>query len=165
MGEEFRFEGAVGRMTHRIANELSNGDVAALRRASSGVFSGAFWRLLLEEIPEDRRRTPADESRWGTAIGLLALCRGLHNPKTRAGAALAEGGWSETRLVRLLEARDEQLDAGLRQVGHYLTSKQLNANLADLAKLAIYQSGDHAERVRLDIARAYYKAENEASKH
>lgn len=163
--DEYRLSSAVGSMAHRIDNTLGNGDVAALRRAASGAYAPAFWRLIIELVPESRRSGPVMEQRWACVTSLLATCAGLHDPKVRAGRALAESNWSETRLVRLLEAREEQLESAIRQVGHYLASKQHRANLAELAALLVHQDGDAADSCRLAVARSYYQSEfQQASK-
>ncbi len=149
----------VGSMAFQIEHRFGAGDVANLRRAS-GAWSPAFWRLLFECVPEKWRTTSSQESRWATVAAMLATCVGLHVPQSRAGQALAEAGWSELRLVRLLEARGDQLEPMIRQVAQYLASKQQRCNFTDIAALVIYQDDAKpaAEDARMAVARNYYRA-------
>lgn len=148
---------------------LSSADMAQLRRLSAQKpYSSALWKILLQcNVPEKwagGRNQAQKEKQWAALIGAMAQSPASHDPKTRFGTALAQSGWSELRLVRLLESRDEQLDALFRQMAAYMASKGLSLDWSEAGQLLFWQEGETAESIRQDIARAYYRALYAASK-
>lgn len=141
---------------------LSTGDMAELRRISPDApYTPALWRILLSYVPEEDLTGPArdqKERQWATLLMAMATCAGQHDLHAWFGAALAHAGWSELRFVRLLRARDAQLDLEVRRLAQFLASKGEKANFVDLARLIFWQHGDPAEKIRRDIARSYYRA-------
>jgi len=147
---------------------ISTGDLAELRRINPDEpYTPALWRILLNFVPHDDTISEERERRWAILLMAMATCADLHDPSTDFGTALAEAGWSELRFVRLMEARDDNLDKQLRRVAQYLASKSQQANWADAAWLLFVQEGDHATATRQRIARSYYRRlyalENEAA--
>ncbi|AWV88250.1 type I-E CRISPR-associated protein Cse2/CasB [Bradymonas sediminis] len=141
---------------------LSNGDMAELRRISPDKpYTPALWRILLDFVPDGWVAGPdrdQKERQWATLLMAMAICAGQHDPYKRLGSALAEAGWSELRFVRLLRARDARLEAEVRRLSQYLSSKGTPANFGDLAQLLFHQDGELAENRRRQIARSYYRA-------
>jgi CRISPR system Cascade subunit CasB len=96
------------------------------------------------------------ERNWGLLLMGMAHCAGLHDYDVPLGKALALAGWSELRFTRLMEADNETLPALMRRMAQYLASKDQRANWADVAFL-LFTRGDAGHKVRLRIARAYYR--------
>lgn len=153
-----RLNKAVGSVAHRMqSGALSTGDLAELRRISpEAPVTPTLWRLLYE-LDEAEATGPTAERRWATLFMGMAYCAELHDYDVPLGRALAAAGWSEVRLTRLLEERHERrLATRIRRMAQYLANKKQKANWADVARLLFFRSGEYAENVRLNIARAYY---------
>jgi CRISPR system Cascade subunit CasB len=88
----------------------------------------------------------------------MALLEGLHAPRARLGAVLAESGFSELRFERLLRAHGEALWDAVRRMAHFLASKAASVNQADIAWLVLSDDRSDAERVRRRLARHFYGA-------
>ncbi|WP_251961119.1 type I-E CRISPR-associated protein Cse2/CasB [Salinibacter ruber] len=126
--------------------KMSNGDQAEVRR---GRLSEPFWRALHHigeaEAPSDRIQ------QWRVLFQLVAI--GGYS-RVDFGKALYQANYSEARLTRLLEA-DEQLADILRRTARQLASADQPANW-DAARKLLFYNGDHAERVRIEIAQQYF---------
>jgi CRISPR system Cascade subunit CasB len=127
---------------------LSNGDQAQIRRGSAG--AEALWRILYDIDEMDGR---ADL--WRALLVALAHAE-RHDPCVSFGKALAKARFSKARFVRLMEADQDTLKTALRRCARYLNSKDQAANWNHARQLLFY-TGDHAEDVRLRIARDYYR--------
>ncbi len=155
---------AVGTIARRMGTEggMSSGQLAELRRISpENPFTPALWKLLYEYDLQDAWMgldQNTYERRMATLLMGMAHCAGLHDYGTPLGRALAESGWSELRFVRLMEARGETLEALIRRLAQYLSSKGQPANWVNVAWLLLGQDRDHAETTRLRISRDYYGA-------
>ena len=102
-----RVNAAIPRLAAALAR-LDPGDLARLRRMDvDGPGEMAFWQLAAElDLPGER-------AQWLLPIKLMALLtpkgdphagkRPAHDPARAVGAALADAGFSETRLLRLIE--------------------------------------------------------------
>ncbi|NBB84656.1 MAG: hypothetical protein GVY12_00305 [Bacteroidetes bacterium] len=114
---------AVGTAAHLLRKSVSSGDRAELRRISpERPFTPALWKLLLDMDQHDAPPWSAQEQwerRWATLLMGLAFCAELHDYTRSLGSALAEAGYSELRLVRLLRAEGEQLEVHLRRLAQY----------------------------------------------
>jgi CRISPR system Cascade subunit CasB len=153
---------AVGRLARMIEKELSPGDVASLRRLDPGDPSvPAFWKVLAasldDMLPSASEAREAVERRWAAILCAMSNARGLHRPRIPLGAALAEAGFSELRFTRLLRARGDQMFPSVRGAAQYLASKAIPFDAHDLARLVLSEDGPSEEKVRRDIARAYYR--------
>ncbi|PEN11348.1 hypothetical protein CRI94_16320 [Longibacter salinarum] len=157
-----RLNSAIGKIARRMGpdGEMSNGNIAELRRISSeNPFTPALWKVLFDYDLENARLgldQDTYERRMATLLMGMAHCAGLHDYGTSLGQALAEAGWSELRFVRLMEARGETLESLIRRLAQYLASKGQPANWVDVARLLLQQEGDKAETTRLNISRSYY---------
>lgn len=116
---------AIPRLASALAR-LDPGDLARLRRMDpDGPGEAAFWQLVAE------LKLPGNPERWLRFSRLIALLtpRGdphagkpsAHDGGRTLGAALAEAGFSEMRLLRLIErapdARPEALERMVRFLG------------------------------------------------
>lgn len=155
---------ATGTAAFRLKETISSGDRAELRRISPNrPFTPALWKLLLDMGQHDAPEWISQERwerRWATLLMGVAFCAELHDYKRSLGSALAEAGYSELRLVRLLRAEGEQLETYIRRLAQYLHSKQQKANWGDVANLIFYQSGETSDKIRLQIARSYFATQH-----
>lgn len=160
-----RLASVMARLAHAVDHELTAGDVAELRRLRpNDPGSVAFWKVLAtyldpaEELPRGGDARHAAERNWAAILSGMAVMRGLHRHGHRPGHALASGGYSELRFVRLLRARDAALLDAVRGVAQFLSSKGEAVDWLQLARLIKQQEGEGAERLRRDIARDFYGA-------
>ena len=159
-------ENSVGHVATKVANFLSKaqpGELAELRRMKTE--ARLFWRLSAQHD-----RIARQPEKWAAIVRMLALLtptgapetkESVHDGKRPLGAVLCDGGetvpvdrplLSETRLARLLAARDgARLDA-LERAVRMLARNQVKLNAAELAWAVI--APDHATTL---IAKAYYK--------
>lgn len=160
--QELDFGKTVGKIASMMRKEggLSKGDLAELRRISPDEpFTPSLWRTLISlGLDESPGWIPQEqwERRWATLFMAMAHCTGLHSYGIPFGKALATAGWSELRFVQFMRAEGQTLEKHLRQVAGFLSSKNQEANWTDAAWLLFHQSGDTAEKVRLNISRSYY---------
>ena len=157
----------LGRIVTRWAGLLASehfprGEHAALRRLDPAAPSApAFWRLLFEHVPEQRRRTSESESRWALVLHGLALMSrpnaSAHRTGAGIGAVLAEAGFSELRLNRLLRARGEGFRQMVPRVCRYLAAKNAAVDWVRFARWLLADEA-RAEEHRRQVARDYFRA-------
>ena len=154
------------------AKEMSTGDKASLRRMDhTEPNSAIFWKLMSQRgIPRN-----ADARKWGLimhGIALMSHTAGLaHNPRIRIGRALYEGDgsrspfYSEDRLSTLLAARGDALHRILARLFRMLASQRCAFNWRDMAWFILNEghNEERADEARIEIARAYYRAEYSSS--
>jgi CRISPR system Cascade subunit CasB len=153
-----------GKIYADFTYRLTPGDVADLRRldAAKDERPPAFWKLAVERL-EPAGFSFADDDTpwdapWAAAIAVMALANGIAGPRRALGAALAEANVAETRLLRLLRARDTALYDVLRTVARQLVSAAVAPDWADVAELTLSDRvAGERERVRREIARDYYR--------
>lgn len=142
---------------------FSTGDLAEFRRIDvQQPYTPALWQTLVayqidDDWPDQGPYRETQEERWATILMGMAFTIGLHSPTTKLGTALADAGWSETRFVRLMEARDTHLIEEIRRLSQYLSSKSQPLDWSELASLILTQEGDYATKLRRNIARDYYR--------
>src|SRR5579875_3457351 len=117
----------VGRLAALIDQRLSPGDVAALRRMRVDEISApVFWRIAASELADslagDGPRRDELERRWAAILQAMAEMRGMHDPHSSLGAALAEAEVAEQRVLKLLRASDDALLDAVRVLAHYLAT-------------------------------------------
>jgi CRISPR type I-E-associated protein CasB/Cse2 len=143
------------------------GTLARLRRGDSRSPPPDFFRvsvdLLDEVLPEKGERRDREESRWAVLVSVIAIALGT-TPQTGGllgsvpfGRALARAGVAEMRVLRLLEADDDQIAALVRHLVHQLVSKGQPFSLNDLADLVLDNGTERCERARRSIARDFYR--------
>ena len=156
--------------------QYRRGDLAELRRMDPDApDSAVLWRLLAKEglLFHD----PAVERKWALILHGIALMtptnagesitRTAHDSQMPVGSALFLGGevrrdsgfYSETRLNRLLTAREEMLRTLLARMFRMLAAAGVCFNWREMARF-IFNDGEAAtEEARRRIARDYYQAE------
>jgi CRISPR system Cascade subunit CasB len=151
----------IGRIAAAVQRELSAGDVAALRRLTPedpGV--PAFWKVaaahLEGALPAGGEARDEAERRWATVLSGMALTSGLHARGRRAGAALADAGYSELRFERLLRAKGDALLHEVRTAARFVASKAAALDWTELATLVLGAGGDSDDGIRRSLARSYY---------
>ena len=154
----------ISSLARAIDNKLSTGDVAQLRKLEpSDPSAPAFWRIVFgylepaKALPAEGRLRDVVEQRWAAVLSAMAIAKGLHQPSQRLGKALAEAQYSELRLTRLLRAEADTLMDLVRTTARMLAAKQVRFDAKGLADLIFSDGSDHAENVRRQIARDYYR--------
>jgi len=151
-------------------SEMRSGDHASLRRMNlSHPDAPIFWRLMSRDgMP----RNP-DTPKWALimhGIALMSHGAGLaHNSRMPVGRALYEGDgnssaafYSDSRLAKLLAARDSTLHQLLARLFRMLGNKRCAFDWREMARFILNEGYDEerAESARVEIARAYYRAES-----
>ncbi len=157
--------GAVAAVADAFASgRIDTGERAELRRLRpDDPSSMAFWHVLAR-IVEPRHRAPESESgreawekQW--AVVLAGMATLSHAPDHSPGHALAEAGFHELRLRRLLRATGHRLGDELLGAARFLSAQGVPMDWRDGARLAHYDP-DHtpewADGVRRRIARDYF---------
>jgi len=136
------------------AEDFPTGERARLKRWSPGTApSLAFYRFAVRYLPEGWERQPEAWMTFTTSIALM--CPNPHRPNLPLGRALADTGYAEARLERLLAAEGDTLQTLLLRAARFLRAKNASCNCTDFAYL-LGLRGD-PQRVRLRIARDYYR--------
>lgn len=151
----------IGRITAQVGEAMAPGDVASLRKLRPGaLWSPAFWRILVvnlsQELPAGGQARLDTERNWAVILQAVAQLRGLHEPETSLGRAMARAGASEPRLLRLLRAGDEPLADAVRTAAHQLAAAGQAVDCADLARLVLSDGRRDEQLVRERIAYDYY---------
>lgn len=153
------------RVSSRITRQASPGELSQMKRqAPDEPPCPAFYRLAMPEV-ENYRYYPSDEhSAIAFETGLMSVLAGMaedlsvFNRSKPLGSALAEAGFSELRLYRLLKAGRESLNADVRRMVKFLSSKGVSANLAEALELILCQDDTERSRfVRRRISRDYFR--------
>ena len=146
------------------------GEFAQLRRMDpDNPDNPTFRRIMARENLLGHRQC---EIKWALALHGMALmtraagdvnvrARTPHDGNVSVGRALFEAGYSETRLGRLLAARDGMLRGLLTRAFRTLGSTGKTFNWQEMAAFIICQGTNEeaAERGRRRIARSYYRAQ------
>ena len=137
------------------SSDFPTGERARLRRQDPTQTPGlAFYRFALRHLPADWEHQPRA---WMTLVAGLALMGDTaHRPDRPAGQALAETGYAEARLERLLAAEDETLHTLLLRAARFLAAKNAACNWVDFARLLLTRDPERQDAARLAIARTYY---------
>jgi CRISPR system Cascade subunit CasB len=138
------------------AEHFPTGDLATLRRLSpSSPPSLTFYRFAFKHLPDNWE---ANRDAWQTLVaGIALLCPKPHRPDRSVGQALAEAGYSEKRLERLLAAEGETLHTLLLRAVRFLAAKNEACNWVDFARLLLSVDSAKQEQARLTIARNFYR--------
>lgn len=138
------------------ADSFPTGERAALRRLDpNGPANLSFYRFAFRHLPQNWEGRQPD---WMTLVaGIALMCPHSHRHDQPAGQVLAESGYAEARLERLLSAEDDMLRTLLLRAARFLAAKKQACNWGDLAWLLLATEPDRRENARLNIARAYYR--------
>lgn len=143
---------------------IGRGNLAALRRMNPDAYDvPAFWRLLARATGGSMVFA-SDEQRWALVAHGMALMAPNHHDSTAIGEALQNIDLAEGRLSRLLGARGPQFRALVPRLCRHLAARQQPLNWYRFARLILAEGRDEtrAEQIRLEIARAYYRAHAKA---
>ena len=149
----------VARLAHLLASErFSGADRAALKRYAPGQApSLAFYRTWLRHLGEELPREEETRAWALMAWGLALMGAHAHRRDRPLGTALAESGYSEARLERLLAADAEaRLDLFAALV-RFLASKGEGFDWLDAARLLLTRDPDRRESAYRRIAAHYYR--------
>jgi CRISPR system Cascade subunit CasB len=150
----------IGQIASLMAREhYPAADRAALRRYSPGQpLPLAFYRLWLRHlgIEPPSGNSAAD---WALITWGLATSGGASHQRNRSlGRCLAETGYSEARLERLLAASDEDMRQALvASLVRFVSAKGAGFDWVQLAQLVLTQDVDSRERLHQRIASDYYR--------
>ena len=154
-------------------DRIGTGPLAALRRLDptkeGGLSTPALQRLLWRHVPE-AWLAGRNMNRWPLIVHAMALgAPDLHRvfgAQGRLGLALFAAGFSEGRLVRLLEARAMDLPDAVPRAVRFLVAKRQGFDSVALALWVhgIAAGGPRAEAQRTAVARDYYRAERDDGK-
>jgi CRISPR system Cascade subunit CasB len=144
----------------RAIETADPGTQASLRRADPASPPAAFYRVtvrILDDILSGEGPSrDAMERAWVVIASAMARASGMLAP-VPLGEAMAKAGVAEMRLLRLLEARGDQLADIVRNVVHQLTQKGQRFDPRDLANLVLTDGTEFAREPRRRIARNYYR--------
>lgn len=179
-----RIRDVVGRLAAKMGRDLEKGgfgtgEVAELRRMDAAQGAAAtsltFWRIVVEELEANKllgKQAGGDLLRpWVVILRAAAELAGHYRPAERLGRALQQAHVDEKRLVRLLRAEGEDLGEQVRVVVHQIRSAGIDVDVRDLAELVLADashqrggSGEWVDRVRRNVASAYFRSEYSATK-
>lgn len=153
-------EDTLGQCMGRIAGIISSerfptGERAALRRMTPGhSLPLCFYRFAFNYLPENWQYARED---WTTLVaGLALMSPNAYNPQRGLGGALAEVGYSELRLERLLAAVDETRRTLFLRAVRFLAAKSMAFNWLEGARFLLAKDRDKLETLNVSIARDYY---------
>jgi len=140
------------------AERFPTGERAALKRmALDGPAPLAFHRFMLRHV-DPAWQAESWTSEWRALICALAIQRhGGFDPARALGQALAEAGFSEYRLERLLSATGETLRSLALRAARQLAARAIAADWRQLAELLFSRNPEIRESVNRRIARDYYQ--------
>lgn len=152
------------------AHGLDNGERAALARLDpDGELRphqiAALSRALVYADLTPESWQPETWRRWALIAHGMALAG--HDGSRSLGQQLSEGDVSESRVTKLLTARDDAFRQLLPRLLRLLASKGKAPNWLDLGGLILNQGRDEeaAEAIRLKIAGRFFSAEAKKTKH
>lgn len=160
-------DGAVSAAVRQIvgyfkSDALSKGARVELRRMDvHHRIESSFWKVLFTCVAPHLRQTEDEELRWALIIKCLAMLNPEQINGMPFGAALFHCEVSPDRLNSLLRSSAEGLETRIQSSLQRIGNKGLHVNCNTVAQL-IYFDGlddDLRDRVRIDIARDYYRAQ------
>ena len=158
---------------HIEGDEMTAGEKASLRLmdpANPG--SAVFWKLIAQRGMEG-----VDVGKWGLIThGIALMSHGsgpAHNLRRPVGQVLYEGNgngavrgfYSEDRLATLLSARGQTLHRLLARLFRMLANERSSISWREMAWFILNEGyrEEEADKSRIEIARAYYRAEQRSS--
>lgn len=157
---------AVGRAAGIICSDgFPTGDRAKLRRMAPGQpLPLVFTRFALAHLPESWERQPKD---WAVLLaGIAIMAPHAHRPGYGLGRALADAGYSEARLERLLDTDGETRRTLFLRAVRLLAAKAAPFDWHDAAQLLLARDEVKRDRIKQRIARDFFsnlKSESSAA--
>lgn len=148
--ERFRGDGAA----------LSTGELASLARLDPDLPRphqvGALARALVLAGIEPDEWQPETWQRWALLAHGIALSG--NDAATALGTQFARAGVSESRVTRLLTARDDAFRSQVPRLARLLASRNIAPNWIEFGRLILASGRDEtqAEALRLRIAGRYF---------
>lgn len=140
------------------APHYPSGDRAALRRWAPGQpVPLAFYRLWLRHVGAELPQEGQTEAWMLFAWALAILGAAAHDPKRPWGQALAEAGFAEGRLERLLSAPEDLRADLFIQAVRFLAAKGERFNLVDAALYLLTADESKREGLHRRIAQTFYR--------
>ncbi len=150
-------ESTIGHVAGVIGSEgFPTGERAALRRISpSHPPPLAFYRFALRHLGEGWETRLAD---WMTLVaGIALMSPNAHRPDRGLGRALAESGYAEARLERLLASEGSTRRTLLLRTARFLAAKGGPCNWSEVAQLLLSREPEKRERINRRIAQDYFR--------
>lgn len=132
-------------------------DRAALKRHAPGQPPPlAFYRLWLRHLD---RELPSDSQApaWALLAWGLAWSGGSHQPARALGCALAQAGFSESRLERLLAAPEDVRQELFPSMVRFMAAKGEAFDWVQAARLLLTRDADRLEAIHRRIATDFYR--------
>ena len=152
----------IGQVTMALTRGLLGpGETAELRRIDPERPScPAFWRVMTVWIAPEKRLSPEQENRWAMILSGMARMKPLLSlPGRTLGKALAEAGFTERRLARLLRTTDaKNLADQVRRITGFLVSQGVPINWIDFAYFILTTDPEKREEKNRSVAADYYYA-------
>ncbi|WP_020373818.1 type I-E CRISPR-associated protein Cse2/CasB [Sulfobacillus thermosulfidooxidans] len=146
----------------RLANiinsdALSSGKRAQLRRMSlQNEPPLCFYQLAVTYLPEGWTH-PSLRSDWLTIVaGMATMFPRIHQSDRPLGRVLAQAGYSEARLERLLVADDMVRRVLVQRLTRFLAAKLMSVNWIELGALLLLRDHERRESLHLRIAQDFY---------
>lgn len=147
----------IGRIAGVISsNDFPTGEQARLRRMSpSQPPALTFYRFAMRYLPEGWER---DMPAWIAIVaGIALMAPNAHRPGARLGLTLADNGFAEMRLERLLSSRGEtRLTLFLRAV-RFIAAKSVPFDWTEGTRLLLTRDVNQLEQIHRQIASDYYR--------
>jgi CRISPR system Cascade subunit CasB len=127
-------------------------------REPAAAFFKVVGLVLDAALPGAAAARLESETRWAAIVIGLARLGSLHSASAdqRLGRVLAEAGYSEQRLARLLEGDAQRLVDELPSLARYLAAKSLSVDWTGATRLILSAGHDDEDQTRRHIARDYY---------
>ncbi len=137
---------AIDRLSYRLTDkDVSLGELADLRHLARGEKNQAFWRVLTREVPDKFSSGKDRENIWAALFAAYALLAPLGNGRgISVGSALADTGYSEPRLLRLLRADKKQILDELVTAARWLAAHGSTADWLEFARFALSRLDENA---------------------
>lgn len=152
--------GRINRLASLIgAEHYPGGDRAALKRYAPGQpVPLAFYRLWLRHLATEPPQESTTQAWMLLAWGLACSGPASHRRGRSLGQCLAECGYSEARLERLLAAPDDDMRIALAaSLVRFVAAKGDAFDWVQLAQLVLTYDEDARERLHRRIATDYYR--------
>lgn len=153
---------AVDALAGMLCSEhFPKGDLAELRRMRPELPPAAFWRMLVEYVPEAYRRDDRQERAWSVLLQAMAvMAPAAHAPGVALGkvfgALAANNEATERRFWTLLRSRGEQLEDQIRLLARFLASKERRVDWYGPARLLLAPDEAGRDEVCRYLARTFY---------
>lgn len=147
------------------SHHFPTGDRAALRRMTPDQpLPLVFYRFALQYLPDHWDRAKEDERNWSTIVASIAtMSPNAHDPTRGWGKALAQAGFSESRLERLLQSSGDTRRTLVLRAARFLAAKNIPCNWTEGAWLLLIPENNVEARERLHhrIAKDFYYTQQE----